>query len=181
MYSKKKVYNFEVADWHTYFVGALLWLVHNAKVCLNNLAKNGVKWAKNILNGQMFDKIMRKAYGKLNTQIHLVNGKILDAITSNSFISHKFTQFSDITFKTAKSYVDEIGKKYASQEAKITARITTKVTTKGKKAILEVPPQKVKGEAWDAIVKYADDAGIEVREISGKTLEVYNKYKKWFF
>ncbi|CAM4413524.1 polymorphic toxin-type HINT domain-containing protein [Zobellia nedashkovskayae] len=30
LYSKKKVFNFEVADWHTYFVGAWEWLVHNA-------------------------------------------------------------------------------------------------------------------------------------------------------
>ena len=29
LYSKKKVYNFEVADWHTYFVGIKSWLVHN--------------------------------------------------------------------------------------------------------------------------------------------------------
>ena len=35
MYPKKKVYNFEVADWHTYFVGAWEWLVHNAgEVCI---------------------------------------------------------------------------------------------------------------------------------------------------
>ncbi len=29
LYTKKKVYNFEVADWHTYFVGTWEWLVHN--------------------------------------------------------------------------------------------------------------------------------------------------------
>ena len=35
LYTKKKVYNFEVADWHTYFAGAWEWLVHNAgKVCI---------------------------------------------------------------------------------------------------------------------------------------------------
>ena len=35
-YEKKEVYNFEVEDWHTYFVGAWQWLVHNAKqVCLS--------------------------------------------------------------------------------------------------------------------------------------------------
>ena len=29
------MYNFEVADWHTYFVGAWEWLVHNAgEVCI---------------------------------------------------------------------------------------------------------------------------------------------------
>jgi len=33
LFDKKKVYNFEVADWHTYFVGAWEWVVHNAKKC----------------------------------------------------------------------------------------------------------------------------------------------------
>lgn len=37
LYNKKKVYNFEVEDWHTYFVGKLAWLVHNAKPCLSSL------------------------------------------------------------------------------------------------------------------------------------------------
>lgn len=38
-YQKKKVYNFEVANWHTYFVGALAWLVHNAAVCIKGTIK----------------------------------------------------------------------------------------------------------------------------------------------
>ena len=29
IFEPKRVYNFEVAKWHTYFVGALAWLVHN--------------------------------------------------------------------------------------------------------------------------------------------------------
>ncbi len=39
LYETKKVYNFEVADWHTYFVGAWAWLVHNAKVCASSNVK----------------------------------------------------------------------------------------------------------------------------------------------
>ncbi|WMY92162.1 polymorphic toxin-type HINT domain-containing protein [Snodgrassella communis] len=39
LYTKKKVYNFEVEDWHTYFVGKLAWLVHNAKPCFSKLSK----------------------------------------------------------------------------------------------------------------------------------------------
>ncbi|ATV32870.1 MafB-like protein [Prevotella intermedia] len=34
-YKSRKVYNFEVSNWHTYFVGALAWLAHNAKKCLS--------------------------------------------------------------------------------------------------------------------------------------------------
>jgi hypothetical protein len=36
-YQKKKVFNFAVADWQTYFVGVWAWLVHNA--CENNIKK----------------------------------------------------------------------------------------------------------------------------------------------
>ena len=36
-YQKKKVFNFAVADWQTYFVGLWAWLVHNA--CDNNIKK----------------------------------------------------------------------------------------------------------------------------------------------
>jgi hypothetical protein len=44
LYTKKKVYNFEVADWHTYFVEAWEWLVHNTDICLSSV-KN-FKWGK---------------------------------------------------------------------------------------------------------------------------------------
>lgn len=47
-YLPKRVYNFEVVDWHTYFVGALAWLVHNAVKCateiIKRLPKNNGKW-----------------------------------------------------------------------------------------------------------------------------------------
>ncbi|WP_083476236.1 polymorphic toxin-type HINT domain-containing protein [Lacinutrix mariniflava] len=45
LYTKKKVYNFEVADWHTYFVGAWEWLVHNAGKCISK----GIKKISNRL------------------------------------------------------------------------------------------------------------------------------------
>jgi RecA/RadA recombinase len=37
-YQSKKVFNFAVADWHTYFVGLWAWLVHNAK-CISGAVK----------------------------------------------------------------------------------------------------------------------------------------------
>ena len=37
-YQKKKVLNFAVADWQTYFVGVWAWLVHNAK-CISGVVK----------------------------------------------------------------------------------------------------------------------------------------------
>ena len=38
-YRPRKVYNFEVSNWHTYFVGALVWLVHNAEKCISKIFK----------------------------------------------------------------------------------------------------------------------------------------------
>jgi hypothetical protein len=43
-YKSKKVFNFAVADWQTYFVGVWAWLVHNARTCLSSL-KN-FPWGK---------------------------------------------------------------------------------------------------------------------------------------
>jgi hypothetical protein len=38
-YEPKKVFNFTVGNWHTYFVTSLMILVHNAKKCLSELIK----------------------------------------------------------------------------------------------------------------------------------------------
>ncbi len=174
-YQKETVYNFEVEDFHTYFVGKLKWLVHNAKVCLTALAKAGVKYAKNMLNGQLFDKAMRKAYGAANSQIKMANDKILDVLTNKEIISHKFTQLSDVTFDTAKKYIDEIGNKYANQTTK-SRKLAKQVSTRGKKQILEIPLQKIKNEQYQKLVEYAwKEKRVKIREISGEALEQFNK------
>jgi len=46
-YKPRKVYNFEVSNWHTYFVEALQWLVHNAKKCLSELPQQIHHFATN--------------------------------------------------------------------------------------------------------------------------------------
>jgi len=38
-YKSKKVFNFAVADWKTFFVGIWGWLVHNAKACMTQVEK----------------------------------------------------------------------------------------------------------------------------------------------
>ena len=66
-YKPKKVYNFEVSNWHTYFVGTLTWLVHNAKKCLSGIVKkvsNRLKYmgrtpGKNSKTGKAVFKRMR--------------------------------------------------------------------------------------------------------------------------
>ena len=166
-----KVFNFEVSDWHTYFVGSLMVLVHN--VCLLALAKAGVKYAMNIINGQMFDKAMSKVY--TYSQMHLANGKILDAlIPGKEIISHKFTQLADIKFNTVKKYIDEIEKKYANQMTNST-KLSEQVSTQDLAKVLEIPPQAKEIPA--EVLKYAKDVDVTIREISGKALEIFNETK----
>lgn len=170
-----KVYNFEVADWHTYFVGWWMVLVHNATVCLRELAEAGVKYAKNILNGNLFDKAMKKAYDY--TQIHMANGKILVAIVPGvEIVSHKFTQLKNIKFDTAKGYIDELVKKYGN-EMTDSKKLDGQVPTKDLNKVLEVPPQKepIPQEIFD----YAEGKKVDIREISGKALEAFNNTKFW--
>ena len=173
-YKRTTVYNIEVQGWHTFFIGLLWLLVHNG-ACLYQLAKAGVQWAKNILNGQLFDKAMSKVYAL--SQIHLANGKVLDAmVAGKEIISHKFTQLSEITYDTAKSYIDEIGTKYADQMTK-SSKLKEQVPTKTLKKILEIPPQ-AKGIPAE-VAKYAKKMNIEIREISDEALEAYNNTKFW--
>ena len=66
-YEQKKVYNFEVADLHTYFVGAWQWLVHNATKCLSESFEAALKDAK---------KWADKARVELRAALELTDGLI---------------------------------------------------------------------------------------------------------
>ncbi|WP_278588229.1 polymorphic toxin-type HINT domain-containing protein, partial [Segatella oris] len=67
-YKPRKVYNFEVSNWHTYFVGALQWLVHNAKKCLSKLPQQIHHFATNKSKKytKQFEKIAKKFKLDLN-------------------------------------------------------------------------------------------------------------------
>ena len=66
------------------------------------------------MNGNLFDKAMKEAYEY--TQIHMANGKVLDAFVPDvEIVSHKFTQLKNIKFDTAKGYVNELVKKYGNE------------------------------------------------------------------
>ena len=66
-YEPKRVYNFEVADWHTYFVGVFAWLVHNVAKCATELAKrlpkNAGEWLGNA--GESLWKSTKSAVNKV--------------------------------------------------------------------------------------------------------------------
>jgi len=103
LYAKKKVYNFEVADWHTYFVGVLMWLVYNAVVpCLSKFLKMSV------------DEIL--VIGKKYGGIHLINGS-LDTVIANSMRYDGFwKKMAVITRDVAEKHLFNNGNKRATQE-----------------------------------------------------------------
>jgi len=79
-YEPKKVFNFEVAHWHTYFVGVLAWLVHNAAVCIkgaikkvsNRLRYLGRTPGKNSATGKkVFDRMVKEG----TARVRKVKGK----------------------------------------------------------------------------------------------------------
>lgn len=125
VYEKREVFNFEVAGWHTYFVGILAWLVHNARICLTAAAKAGEKWALDILRGIAFNKKMNKEMLDLASEkglkyfseTWLKKGKKLFSrvdgyIPDLAIIERKATDLSKITTETAKDYINQLAKKY---------------------------------------------------------------------
>jgi hypothetical protein len=175
-YKAKKVFNFEVADWHTYFVGLLGLLVHNARPCLKMISKMP-KWLQKIMKGNYFNFIREQYYKRIGgfSEIVLSNGKRLDSyIPGKEIISRKFTQLADITTDTAKKYIDEITKKYKpGTEIKNTKRNGDVISKGGNKLdgemILEIPPQKKPIDP--DILKHADEKKVIIRDTNGK---IYN-------
>ena len=105
------VYNLEVAPWHTYLVSWWMFVVHNATVCLLTLARDGVKYAQDILKGNRFNKIMEKRLSEGVHELWLKGMKArLDTyIPNKKIISRKATQLAEITEETAQKYVCATG------------------------------------------------------------------------
>ena len=135
-----KVFNFEVSDWHTYFVGSLMALVHN--VCLYILARQGVQYAQNILKGIKFNKIMQARITDGVHELWLKGMKArLDTLIPGKFIiSRKATQLAEVTFDTSKKYIDELTKKYKSGKKNQNTERAGADALKGK-YVLQVPKQ----------------------------------------
>ena len=145
-YRPRKVYNFEVSNWHTYFVGALQWLVHNA--CLTELARKGIEYARRILRGIKFNKVMVKKLGKKEFahEVWLEGMKRrVDTVMKNGkkVISRKATQLSDVTEETAKKYIDEVAG-YRGKGVQNPGRMKKGVTRidENAKAELSIPKQE---------------------------------------
>ena len=161
-----------MANFHTYFVGALAWLVHNAGKCLSQLAKNGLKYAQDILRGIEFNKIMSKKMGA--EYVHELwtlgmKGRVDSFLKGGGeVISRKATQLAEITETTAKKYIDEIGNKYANKSVQNAERAGAK-TLKGEK-ILQIPKQET--SIPKDILDYADEAKVTIQEIKEVTMEM---------
>ena len=78
-YEPQKVYNFTVGNFHTYFVGALAWLVHNAGKCLSKLPKQIHHFATN--KSKKFTKDLEKIAKKY--------GLNLDGAWNKELLSHQ--------------------------------------------------------------------------------------------
>ncbi|MBS9775036.1 MAG: DUF4280 domain-containing protein [Tenacibaculum sp.] len=124
LYSKKKVYNFEVKDWHTYFVGLLMLLVHNAKrVCLS-LADRIRKYGKRIAymgsTPRKTSKIGIKVWKRQLKEgtAKLINGKkhFKDPTDGNWYLLSK----ADMGHKvSAVRWWNQVGYKYGARSKKV--------------------------------------------------------------
>jgi hypothetical protein len=170
-YEPKKVYNFTVANFHTYFVGVLAWLVHNAGRCLSEFAKKGEKWAIDILRGIAFNKKMNKEMLELANKKGLKyfsetwikkGGKLYSRvdgyIPDKAIIERKATDLSKISPETAKSYINQLAKKY--DEGLEIANKTKGDVLKGEK-FLQV--DKI-GNVSDEVLQHAEDMGVTIVE-----------------
>jgi len=175
-----EVYNFEVADWHTYLVGYWMWVVHNAKVCLFEEARKGVEYAQNILKGIKFNHLRNKEltaqYGtgvahELWLKVKKKVGDIevssltfrLDSyIPNKEIISRKATQMAETTVETAKKHIDELVKKYKKDLLIANTKRAGSETLQGD-YILEIPKQKA--PIPQEILDHAKKKDVFIREL----------------
>jgi hypothetical protein len=166
------VYNFEVADWHTYLIGYWMWIVHNAKVCLFEEARKGVKYAQDILKGIKFNKLRNKElteqYGKgVAHELWLKVGGMLkfrldSYIPNKEIISRKATQMAETLYDTSKKHIDELVNKYKKNRTIANPDRAGTKTLKGD-YILEIPKQKA--PIPQEIVDYAKKKDVLIREL----------------
>lgn len=172
-YKPRKVYNFEVSNWHTYFVGALQWLVHNA--CLQKLAQEGVEYVRRILRGIKFNKIMAKKLGKKKFahEVWLEGMKRrVDTVAKNGkkVISRKATQLSEVTEETAKRYIDEVAA-YRGQGVQNPGRMNKGVSKIGDDAKTQLSVPKQEKPIPKNIKQYAKEKKVNIKEEKDVTMD----------
>jgi hypothetical protein len=164
LYEPKKVYTFEVAQWHTYFVGNLAWLVHNAQRCLAQMMLESQRWFQNIMRGNSFNHVMNAfteeiAHGagkifRSELGVVLKNGKtgFVDSfIKGVAVIERKATNLAKVSSQTAKAYINDAAK-YAKSTSKEFGQLSEKV-------YLQV--QNMKGVSQE-VMEYAEKKGVQI-------------------
>ena len=172
-YKPRKVYNFEVSNWHTYFVGALQWLVHNA--CLRKLAQEGVEYVRRILRGIKFNEIMAKKLGKKKFAHEVwLEGmtRRVDTVAKNGkkVISRKATQLSEVTEETAKRYIDEVAA-YRGQGVQNPGRMNKGVSKIGDDAKTQLSVPKQEKPIPKNIKQYAKEKKVNIKEEKDVTMD----------
>lgn len=168
-YEPKKVFNFTVAHWHTYFVGFLALLVHNTGRCLSQMMLESQRWFQNIMRGRnfnlamnLFSRNLADDFGKLFSKevyVKLAKGGTksgkgyIDAVVDGTKgIERKATDLAKVAPETAKSYIRDA--------AKYSGAVIRETGVKlDKKVYLQV--ENMKGVS-DDILKYARDRNVEI-------------------
>lgn len=168
MYQKKKVYNFEVAELHTYFVGVWEWLVHNAQPCFKTMARESQKWFQNIMRGRSFNMVMNNFTRELaelsgknfadEVYVKLAKGGTKSGkgyvdsfIEGVGIIERKATNLAEVTVQTAKNYVNDAAKYIGSH--------SDEMGELGNKVFLQV--ENMKGVSQE-VLDHASKKGVEI-------------------
>lgn len=160
-YESRRVYNFEVAEWHTYFVGTLAWVVHNATPgkCATDIIK----------------KTLTKGEGKVGTYKSLSKaGKKGDNITAHHIPSDGYMKG-----KNAKGYTRDEGISINMEQPRVGGR-HRQTSSYGRSPDLSLSPR-------DALAKDIRDArriyqkdGLYTPEIRKALKDVVKQNKqKW--
>jgi len=169
LYSHKKVYNFEVADWHTYFVGAWQWLVHNTQPCFSTMMRESQKWFQNIMRGKSYNNLINAfteelaelAGKEFSSEVFVKlakggtksgKGYIDSFIDCIGMIERKATDLSKVTVQTGKNYVND-AVKYVNATVKETGEELEE------RVILQV--ENMKGVSQE-VLDHAAKKGVEI-------------------
>ncbi|MEJ5048698.1 polymorphic toxin-type HINT domain-containing protein [Chryseobacterium culicis] len=170
-YEPKKVYNFTVAHFHTYFVGLLALLVHNSGRCLSQMLLESQKWFQKVRRGYFFNlvwngELRKQALEKgfkysQEVRVLLKNGGegAIDGLIrlkdgTYKIIERKASDLSKITDKTIKSYIND-----AAHYAESTIKETGKKIPSASSVILHV---ENKGNLSKEILDHAAKKGVTI-------------------
>ncbi|WP_330208191.1 two-partner secretion domain-containing protein [Pseudomonas sp. Z13] len=131
------------------------------------------EWLQRLDAGNEFNKVQSKNYPNNEVYIQRPDGNGYYRVDSynpikGEIVSRKFTQLSEVSEATAKSYISEAITKYPSGAT--IAKVPSSGSLGGQKlqgtVILEVPPQN--GVIPKAILDSANKAGVLIRDTNGK-------------